>query len=91
VTETAALPPGAFRVQFAAVRSEDGARATWSELQAKLPELSGLQLFIERIDLGGDLGVFYRVQGGPLPDQSAAYDLCAAVAVRGQDCLVVKP
>ncbi len=90
VTETAALPAGAFRIQLAAVRSEDGARATWQELQAKLPELSVLQLHIERIDLGSN-GIFYRVQAGPLADQTAAYNLCADLGSRGQDCLVVKP
>jgi hypothetical protein len=90
VTQEAALPPGSYRVQLAAVRSEDGARATWQELQAKLPELASLQLHIERIDLGSN-GIYYRVQGGPLPDKGAASTLCSRLGSRGQDCLVVNP
>ena len=90
VTETAALPAGAFRIQLAALRSEEDARAAWGAMQAKLPELAPLQLHIERIDLGAN-GVFYRVQGGPLATQDEASKLCARIATRGQDCLVVKP
>lgn len=90
VTQEAALPPGAYRIQLAAVRSEDGARATWQELQAKLPELASLQLHIERIDLGGN-GIYFRVQGGPLPNKDAASTLCSRLGSRGQDCLVVNP
>ena len=90
VTQEAALPPGSYRVQLAAVRSEDGARATWQELQAKLPELASLQLHIERIDLGTN-GIYFRVQGGPLPNKDAASTLCSRLGSRGQDCLVVNP
>ena len=90
VTQEAALPPGSYRVQLAAVRSEDGARATWQELQAKLPELASLQLHIERIDLGAN-GIYFRVQGGPLPTKDAASTLCSRLGSRGQDCLVVNP
>ena len=90
--ETAALPAGSYRVQLAAVRSEADARTTWAQLQQKLPELlGGLSLHIEQIDLGGDKGVFYRVQAAPLADHSSAQALCGNLASRGQDCLVVRP
>lgn len=90
--ETASLPAGSYRVQLAAVRSEADARATWGQLQQKLPELLGdLSLFIERIDLGGDKGIFYRVQAAPLADHQTAQKLCGNLAARGQDCLVVRP
>ncbi|MEX2201662.1 MAG: SPOR domain-containing protein, partial [Dongiaceae bacterium] len=90
--ETAALPAGSYRVQLAAVRSEADARTTWAQLQQKLPELLGsLSLHIEQIDLGGDKGIFYRVQATPLADHSSAQALCGNLASRGQDCLVVRP
>jgi hypothetical protein len=90
--ETAALPAGSYRVQLAAVRSDADARTTWAQLQQKLPELlGGLSLHIEQIDLGGDKGVFYRVQAAPLADHSSAQALCGSLASRGQDCLVVRP
>jgi hypothetical protein len=90
--ETAALPAGSYRVQLAAVRSEADARTTWAQLQQKLPELlGGLSLHVEQIDLGGDKGIFYRVQAAPLADRSSAQALCGNLASRGQDCLVVQP
>ncbi|MDZ4737601.1 MAG: SPOR domain-containing protein [Rhodospirillaceae bacterium] len=90
--ETASLPAGSYRVQLAAVRSEADARTTWAQLQQKLPELLGdLSLFIERIDLGADKGIFYRVQAVPLADHQTAQKLCGNLAARGQDCLVVRP
>ncbi|MEX1108592.1 MAG: SPOR domain-containing protein [Dongiaceae bacterium] len=90
--ETASLPPGSYRVQLAAVRSEADARTIWAQLQQKLPELLGdLSLFIERIDLGSDKGIFYRVQAAPLVDHQSAQKLCGNLSARGQDCLVVRP
>jgi cell division septation protein DedD len=90
--ETAALPAGAFRVQLAAVRSEADAHTVWGQLQEKLPDLLGdFSLHVERIDLGGEQGVFYRVQAAPLADRESAQKLCGNLAARGQDCLVVHP
>ncbi|MEX0810359.1 MAG: SPOR domain-containing protein [Dongiaceae bacterium] len=90
--ETAALPAGSYRVQLAAVRSEADARTTWAQLQQKLPELLGdLSLLVERIDLGADKGIFYRVQAAPLADHQSAQKLCGNLSARGQDCLVVRP
>lgn len=56
----------------------------WEALQKDNPELAGLGHVVVRTDLG-DLGVTYRLIAGPV-DAAQAPSLCAAIAVRGQDC-----
>jgi cell division septation protein DedD len=88
-TQTATA--GSYRVQLAALQSEEAAAAAWSVLQKKYPDLLGpLTATILKVDLGAQ-GIFYRVQGGPLPDRQAAEKLCGKLDQRGQACLVVRP
>ncbi|MGB1548125.1 MAG: SPOR domain-containing protein, partial [Alphaproteobacteria bacterium] len=88
-----ASPPEkeAIRIQIAALKSEEGAKAEWAQLQkAQGDLLSGLTLHIERADLG-EKGVFFRVQAGPLGDVAAARALCEQLQQRKLGCLVVRP
>ncbi len=88
-TQTATA--GNYRVQLVALKSEDAAKAAWTNFQKKYPDLlKDLALNIDKIDLGGN-GIFYRVQAGPLADRAAANDLCGKLGQRGQSCIVVKP
>jgi hypothetical protein len=94
--EAAVTPPpapaatGNTRIQLAAVKSEDGAKAEWAKMQKGHPELLGnLTLTIERVDKGGG-SIFYRIQAGPLADGAAAKALCASLKSRGQDCIVAR-
>ncbi|MFC4351293.1 SPOR domain-containing protein [Fodinicurvata halophila] len=81
----------AFRIQLAAVRSNEAAQAEWQRLQNKHEELLGpLSLNIERADLG-EQGVYYRIQAGPLSDEAAADTLCSDLQARDQACLVRSP
>jgi len=90
-TEVASVPASGFRVQLAALKSQEAADAAWAKLKGKYPDLLGeLKPTIQRIDLGGN-GIFYRVQGGPLDGRTAAQDLCGKLNQRGQQCLVVQP
>jgi hypothetical protein len=90
-TETASNPASGFRIQLAALKSEEAADAAWTKLQGQYPDLLGdLKPTIQRIDLGAN-GIFYRVQGGPLEGRSAAQSLCGKLNQRGQQCLVVQP
>ena len=71
-------PTGGYRVQIAAMRSPEAAEKAWARLQKKHGEvLGGLEFFMQRVDLGEGKGVFFRVQGGPLPDRASASDICA--------------
>jgi len=94
--EAAVTPPpapaavGNTRIQLAAVKSEDGAKAEWAKMQKAHPALLGnLTLTVERVDKGGG-SIFYRIQAGPLADRAAAKEMCASLKQRGQDCIVAK-
>lgn len=81
---------GGYRVQLAAVRSQDQATAEWGKLQKTNPELGPLQLNVVQVELP-EKGTFYRVQAGPLSDQGSADQLCSALKARSQGCIVVHP
>ena len=92
VTDLTAAPAESYRVQVAAVRSSEAAYGGWQRLQAQHKDLLGkLKLTVQRVDLGPEKGVFYRVQAGPLADKAAARDLCAKLSLRRVGCLIVRP
>ncbi len=82
---------GNFRVQIAAVRSQQRAEAEWQRVQRKNPDvLSGLTLMTQQINLGADKGIFFRIQAGPLSRQQAA-KICQVLKSRKQACILVRP
>ncbi|CAN5326635.1 hypothetical protein BH10PSE9_BH10PSE9_24870 [soil metagenome] len=96
--QQAALPPaqqvqpapvatGGMLVQVSSQRSEDAARATYRDLQARYPNVLGsYPPNIQRADLG-DRGVYYRVRVGPLSG-SDAQRVCDALKGAGGDCVL---
>ena len=92
VTDLTAAPAESYRVQVAAMRSSEAAYGGWQRLQAQHKDLLGkLKLTVQRVDLGPEKGVFYRVQAGPLADRAAARDLCTKLSLRRVGCLIVRP
>ncbi len=90
-TEALTVPEGAYLVQLAAARSNEGAEGEWNRLRGQHAELLGdLKHLVLEADLG-ERGVFYRLRAGPLSDQAAADDLCAALAAKNVACIVVRP
>ncbi len=84
-------PTGKYKIQLASVRSEAAAEGEWKRLSKKQPELLGkLTMSIMKADLG-DKGLFYRLRGGPLPDEATAKKLCADLTAKKIGCLVVRP
>ena len=82
---------GKYRVQLAAVRSEERAQKEWDRLKGKHKDLLGrYRLFVERADLGAK-GVFYRLQVGPVIDEQNAKNLCAKLSKRKVGCLIKRP
>ena len=82
---------GVYQVQLVAVRTRDQAWASWSQISKKHADvLGGLKPNIVRADLGGK-GVIYRLRAGPAGDESKARSICASLAKRKVDCLVVRP
>jgi hypothetical protein len=87
-TQTAAV--GGYRVQLAAVKSADAAKAAWTKMAKANPDvLEGLSLKVVKVDRAE--GALYRVQGGPLADRAAADSVCSRLKQAGQACMVVAP
>jgi len=80
-----------YRIQLAALRSDDEAQATWKRLQTRHQNFLGSrQPNIVRTDLGG-LGTFYRVQIGPFSDKASSQQLCNDFKRGGLDCFLLAP
>ena len=72
------------RVHIASFRSEEGAERGWQILRRNHAELlGGLDLQVRRIDFGAEMGVFYRVQAGPLDNEQGAKELYERLKSRG--------
>ncbi|GAB4239618.1 MAG: hypothetical protein Kow0032_26830 [Methyloligellaceae bacterium] len=79
-----------YRIQLAAVRSQEEAEATWKRLSARHGAvLAGLKPLIVRTELGS-IGTFYRVQLGPYPDKEQSKALCSRFKRNGLDCFLLK-
>jgi hypothetical protein len=87
-----ASPTGrVYQVQILAARSEDAAKAAWSDLKSKHPELlSGLSASVSRKELS-DRGTFYRLRAGSFDSEAKAKALCGKLAGRNVSCVIVQP
>jgi len=86
-----ATTTGAFRIQLAAVKTQDAAQAAWKKMTKTHPDvLMGLKLNVVKVDRGAE-GALFRVQGGPFADRDAAENACRKLKQKSQACLVVVP
>ncbi len=82
--------PNGWKVQIAAVKSEDAARSEWLRQQKNNPELLGkLTLSIQQTTVNGT--EYFRIRGGSLPSKAAAEKLCDQLKAKKLGCLIVKP
>jgi cell division septation protein DedD len=80
---------GGTLVQISSQKSEDAARATYRDLQARYPNILGsYDVNIQRADVP-DRGTFYRVRVGPF-SQNDAQRLCDDLRSAGGDCVLAK-
>jgi hypothetical protein len=88
--QAAGAPSPAFVVQLASLKTRAGARREWQALRKRFPEiLSPLSLNLDEAKLaGGDTVVRLRI--GAFSKQAEAAALCARLASKHQDCLVVR-
>jgi sporulation related protein len=82
-------PGGRAQVQLGALASEEAARAEWTRLQRRVPELAGQRPQISRFDRGPEQPPLYRLRAGGLTDGAAARALCEAVRAGGGACAPV--
>lgn len=79
-----------WRIQIAALKSEDAARSEWTKQQKSHQALLGsLALQIQKATVNGT--DYFRVRGGPLNDGDAAKALCAKMKAAGAACIPVAP
>jgi len=79
-----------FVVQVSSQKSQDSARASFSSLQARFPQvLTGYQPSIKAVTLVGH-DTYYRVRVGPLASRDEASALCGRLKAAGGDCIVVR-
>lgn len=89
-TQPAPAGAGTFMVQLAAVSTAEQAQAAWSRLRGNNGDLlGGLSPSYARADLGTK-GVLYRLRAGPVQGETRARALCAQLAGRKVDCMVVR-
>jgi hypothetical protein len=87
--QAAAPAPSGVLVQISSQRTEDAARATYRDLQARYPNILGsYDVNIQRADVP-DRGTFYRVRVGPF-SQNDAQRLCDDLRQAGGDCVLAK-
>ncbi|MGH1350199.1 MAG: SPOR domain-containing protein [Methyloligellaceae bacterium] len=80
---------GRYRLQLAAVSSENDARAAWSKLVAEHSSLlSNQSPDFQTVNLGGSKSVV-RIQIGPFSDKLSTLQLCNTFKQQGLDCFLV--
>src|SRR5262249_61831579 len=82
-----ATQSGGVLVQISAQKSEEAAKSTYHDLQAKFPTILGsLDPNIQRADLG-EKGIYYRVRVGPFTSADAQR-ICGDLKAAGGSCIL---
>jgi len=80
-----------FRIHLTSIRDPERADEEWGRLRRLYPALlGGMDLAVERADLGAERGVYYRIEGGPL-SRPAAKTVCGEFAALHLWCAIVPP
>lgn len=83
---------GPWRLWLASYRTVREAQDGWQQLAKDNRDVLGdLSPVIVMKDLGGDSGTFFRLQAGPLPDESAAKSRCDDLKNRNFYCAILGP
>ncbi|MBA3813561.1 MAG: SPOR domain-containing protein [Alphaproteobacteria bacterium] len=82
---------GKTHIQLASLKSYDTAEAEWDRLSKKHADVLGkLERTIQKVDLGEEQGIYYRLRTGPFDDAQKANEACAALKERKVECVVVR-
>ncbi|MBY0292296.1 MAG: SPOR domain-containing protein [Alphaproteobacteria bacterium] len=81
---------GNILIQLGSLKSYDLAEAEWARiLEHNKDILEGLEPAIQKVDLGADRGIFYRLRTGVENKETAIY-ACTTLKAKKVDCLVVQ-
>lgn len=92
-TKKAKTLQSGYRVQLAAMKSQDQAKKEWGRLQGEFKTaLTGLQPNYTKVDLGAKKGIFYRVQAGDFANKTEAQNVCSKLKSQNPNagCMIVK-
>lgn len=88
--ETKAVKGNIF-IQLGSLKSYDIAESEWLRLSKKHKDMLGnLQSTIQKVDLGADQGIYYRLRAGSFENIEAAKEVCAKLKERKVECLVIQ-
>lgn len=77
-------------IQLGSLKSYDMAEAEWGRLSKKHKDILGeLNPVIQKVDLGEDKGIYYRLRTGPFESDEKAKNVSAALKDRKVECLVI--
>jgi hypothetical protein len=82
---------GTIFIQLGSLNSNDLAEAEWTRLSRKHKDiLDGFDPLIQRVDLGTEKGIQYRLRTGAFENLEDAQKACAQFKERKVECLVIK-
>lgn len=77
-------------IQLGSLKSLDLAEAEWKRVSQKHQDiLNGFDSMIQKVDLGADQGIYFRLRAGPFASDEEARKICATLKERKVECLVI--
>ncbi len=89
-TPPAPAPEGDIFIQLGSLKSQELAESEWARALKKTDVLGKREPLIQKVDLGEDQGIYYRLRTGPFESMEAAQKACAALKEEKVDCIIVK-
>lgn len=78
-------------IQLGSLKSYELAEAEWKRLLKRHPDiLRGLEPLIQKVDLGEEQGIYYRLRAGPFESATKVSEACDNLKTQKVECVVVK-
>lgn len=84
------LSKGNIFIQLGSLKSQELAELEWARALEKTDVLRKFDPTIQRVDLGEDQGIYYRLRTGPFETLESAQKACSALREEKVNCFVVK-
>lgn len=77
-------------IQLGSLKSYDMAQSEWARISKRhVPFFKGLEPIIQKVDLGVDRGIYYRLRTGPFESGEEANKICSYLKDRKVECIVI--
>lgn len=77
-------------IQLGSLKSYEMAEAEWKRLSKKHSDtLGGLEPVIQKVDLGEEQGIYYRLRTGPFESEEKVAEVCTRLKSQKVECVVV--